>query len=417
MDCQLDAVFAALRGEPPADPRMVEPPFAAAHPAPPSTGKSTYGTDLTYKVDTPNFTVQWTDPTVEPSRAQGIATALEIAWERLVVDRGWPAPVSSDRYRLWVILDPELGGSGWTTEYATGDYPDGYPVMYVNPHFIDDPVEFVVSVAVHEFGHALQYAVRDWAVDGAETWYWEASAEWVAELGAPDLDTYAWSTYWYAEDPGLAWDSTANFHHYGMVAYNAWLDEYAAGEEGFRDAWADNGGRDWETVLEAAAGMPVAEQIRELSGAYLAGQLRESALYTPVEPEPIDLPATLDLPERYGTRYLSFAWLDRELVVEGPVEVTFVDGTLWTDTPQSGEAVLAAVTWNGEEGDGFSLRWEDGPAEEEAPRACGCAGVDAPAGLGLVLLALYSTYPRARRASQVASPGATRSAAAPSPAR
>lgn len=407
MECALDAVFAALAGEPPVDRRMVEPPFQARAVPPLTSGKSTYGDDLPYKVDTPNFTLQWTDPAVSAARAQGIGTALEAAWERLVVEGGWPAPVSSDRYRLWVILDPELGGSGWTTEYPTDDYPDGYPVMYVNPTFIEDPTEYVLSVAVHELGHAIQYAVRDWELDAKESWYWEASAEWMAELGGQDLDTYAWSVHWYAEDPTLAWNSTANFHHYGMVLFNAWLDEYRVGQDGFRELWLDNAGGDWEALISEAGGDPVAVQVREMSGAYLAGQLRESALYREVEPEEVDLPGTFDLPGRYGTRYLRFVHLGQELVVEGPVEATFVDGTLWTDTPQSGEEVLAAVTWNGEPGETFSLSWRE---REEPPEvaACGCSAGGTrpwPGVFGLLALSRWRRSPVPRGGRRSPPPG------------
>lgn len=409
MDCQLDAVFAALDGAPPADVRMVAPPFGPPLAPPPPDAKGVYGGSLDHHVDTANFTVQWTDPAVDPDRAQAIADALEMAWTRLVEQGGWPAPVSADRWLLWVILDPELGGSGWTTDYVTEDYPQGYPVMYVNPDYVPETPEFGLSVAVHEFGHALQFAVRDWASPGSETWFWEASAEWMAEQGGPDFDTYAWSTWYYAEATTLAWDSVDHYHQYGMVLLPAYLDQFVWGGEGLRAAWEDNRGRAWEEVVVDWARAPVAELVQGMAAAYAAGALRESRLYWFPEVEAVALPATLDVPERYGTLYVALEGEPGELRVDGPVRASFGWADGWSLTPPAEGPFVAAFTATGDAGGTFTVAWEAAEPDDDddgddgvtdgwrdpEPAGCGC-GTGAPAGAGAALFGLAALRRRVR---------------------
>ncbi len=403
MDCLLPEVFDALRSGHAADMRMVRPPADMGRTRPRATGKAVYGRDLPFHVDGQNFTVQWTDPGVDAARAADILVQLEAAWTTLVAEGGWPAPTSSDTWLLWVILDPELGGSGYTTVYATDEYPDGYPVTYLNPSYDAENPAFALSVAVHEFGHMLQYRLRDWELGRADAWYWEATSEWIAERVAPDLDTYAESTFWYAQWPHARFDATERYHPYGMVLVNAWLDERAFGFDGVRDVWlaADGNDRAWDALLAEQAGDDFGGIVAAMAAEVAARTLREGALYeAPVrEAEHSTAPVweTRALPGLYGSYFIDVG--EGAIVVEGQVHAAFVqDGALLDAAPAEG-AYTAVLTAYGEEGElGYGTTPPADAEEEpgEAPVACGCASVGAPAG-GAVWVGLAGAVGAAAR--------------------
>jgi len=398
MDCLLPAAFLALSGGPAAHVGMEGPPFdPGLAPPPPAAGKATYGGDLPYQVDSANFTVQWSDPTVSASRAGQISAQLEAAWVHLVEEQGWAPPVSADRYRLWVLLDPALGGSGYTTEYVSEDYPEGYPVMWVNPVFEEEDIPaFALSVAVHEFGHALQLRHRDWGVGDEEIWFWEASAEWIAERGAPELDTYALSSYWYAFAPTVAYSTYAGGHAYGMFLVAAWLEEHGGGE--LRSVWAEQEGRGWEEVLAEAAGRPFSEVIVETSGAYAASALRESSLYYLPEMPSLVGPEALrtDTPGgRLGTWYYAVdPGPEGVFFAQGDVQVRYAGDGEWGAVAPDGSFVAAVTTLEADGTFSVGLEARSEPVADPAPPSCGCssgaargAGGGAAGGALLVLLA------------------------------
>lgn len=401
MDCELPAVFEALSGQPPLYAEMVTPPpnFPRRAVPPPAAGKGTYGTDLPYHLDGENFTVQWADGGIDPDRAQAILDAAEEGWAALIERDGWPAPVSSDRWRLWILLDRELGGSGYTTLYTSDDYPDGYPVARVNPDYLeaDDP-DFALSVTVHEFGHMIQYGLRDWDARGPEAWYWEASAEWLAERGAPEIDTYAWSSYWYAVWPDANVDNMANGHPYGLFIISSWIEEFATGADGVRDAWVGSGGAPWTDVLAASVDMDFGALIREVAGTYAADGFRESHLfYDPVLLDTVTEAGEweADIPGLYGTHYLyvdSPAGL--RFYADGEVLVGFAQDGGWSDEQPAEGPYVATVTTVGTSARTFTYGLTDAPVdtgdpgdtggEGEAPQACGCATRGAAPGWLLV---------------------------------
>ncbi|MFZ5479677.1 MAG: hypothetical protein ACOZNI_23120 [Myxococcota bacterium] len=420
MDCGLADVLAAKAGlEEPADPRMLAPPpFFDGRVRPRADGKGVYGQPLPNAIDTENFTVQWDHPDVDPDRAAEIAEALEAGWAALVEAGGWPQPVSSDQYLLWVILDPTISGSGFTTTYETDAYPDGYPVLYVNPDFAPGYPGFERSVSVHEFGHALQFGLRDWWTEGTDAWYWEATSEWVAELGLPDADTYALSTYWYAVAPEASFDSTVDSHQYGMLLLNAYLDEYEIGAEGIRDVWiAGEGGGHWEDLIAEATGRDFGDVVADMTGAYAAGALRESPLY--YEPTFDDPVWTSDLPGRYGTHYVDLG-VAMTLDVTGDVEVRYVLDGGWSEEPPGDVVTFTAVARRGEYGYGELVAdvEDDCLCADEAPPeapAGGCASATAsvPPWV-LLILARARGGPPARARSRRAGPPAADRSPAPS---
>lgn len=431
MDCQLPDVLDALADGPAPDVRMVAPPpwigpdaaaraalrATARGAAAPDAGRAdggpvgapapsgprgpgemartrpvrgVYGERLAYSLDSRHFTVQWSHPDVDPSRAAEILGNLEDAWTVLVDEAGWPAPISSEDWLLWVILDPELGGSGYTTVYTSEAFPEGYPVTWLNPTYdaAADPA-FALSVAVHEFAHMLQYRLRDRDRGRDDAWYWEATAEWAAERAAPELDTYAESTWWYAQWPDAPFDAYERFHPYGMVVLNAYLDEHAVGFDGIRRVW--RGARDapWDARIAEVTGQDFGTLVADMAAALAAGTLRESALY--FEPVRARTHAaaptweTLELPGLYGSYYVDVA--EGPVVATGPVLARYVqDGVVLPEAPATGPytAVFTAVGEDGALGYGTTPPTGNPGAE----RPCGCATSPGPGALGPLGLAL-----------------------------
>lgn len=245
--------------------------------------KPVYGTPYPRHYNSPNFTVNWLSGSGNLGLAEHVAQVLEQGWVALIEEQGWAVPVSADTFKLWVMLDDTLAGTGFTTTYDSAEYPQGYPVMYLNPDYSVDQ-SFMDSVAVHELHHAIQYALRDYSGEGAEAWYWEASAQWAAELALPDNDRYAEAAGWYAPTAWYRYDSMEDAHPYGMFLVNAWVDEHGPVSEGMKLTWelgADRPGEDWAILLSDALGIDVSEVWGGFTGAYAAQTLRESAQYEP----------------------------------------------------------------------------------------------------------------------------------------
>lgn len=361
---------------------------------------ATYGADLAYHVDSAHFTVQWDDPAIDPDRAAAISATLEEAWVRLVDTDGWAEPQSSNDWRLWVILTTDLAGSGYTTLCTSADYPDGYPVTWLNPSYNADEPDYGLSVAVHEFAHALEYRVRRYDARAEELWFWEATAEWLAGRGAPANDAYAASSRWYAEWPEADAQSVANQHDYGMFLLVAWFAEQSRGDESIRLLWTETSDAlDWTYLIEAGTGWPFGDAIRDMAGAVAAHGLADADLYA--EPERLD---TLDAPgDRtaprpglYGTWYVDVPALEpgEEVYVDPELLVGYAQEGWWgTLPPEEGPFVMTITRADEQTGD-FTYGIRTSSAAEEAA-ACGCSS-GGSAGGAAMLLAAALTLRRAR---------------------
>lgn len=268
----LDAVADPLR--PVVEERLrVAPPGLGVdpgHPGPPEE-RVIYGTPYANHVETEHFTINWERGLAYGGGAERAGEALEAAWTYFVDEAGWTPPVSSDRYYLWVLLVDDLDGTGLTTEYYTEEYPEGFPVIFLNGSWAPDE-PFWESLTIHEFHHTLQYAVRDYDGEGAvESWYWEASATWAASLVVPDSAAVDYIAPWYGDQADLAYLSTEGSHQYGMYVFNAWLDTDGVGPGTMQAAWdagAVDQDADWRTLLERASGVPAATLWSGFAGAY-----------------------------------------------------------------------------------------------------------------------------------------------------
>jgi hypothetical protein len=311
-------------------PFMVEsPPYLgfppAVRPGPP-VAKEVYGGAYEFSIETENFLVTWWDPTIDPAAGEAAAEALESAWQAFVVEQGWPQPVSSDRYLLWVLLDPELSGTGYTAEYFTDEYPEGYPVMWLEPSWAVQP-DFWAALAAHEFMHTIQYGMRNPDPGGAgEPWYWEASATWSSQLAFPDNEGFQYASEWYASAPELRFDTVNAGHEYGLFVLNAHLDENSPGT--MQAVWnlaAERPGVAWDELLAAATGQDAGQVWGEFTGRYGNRLLANSRLYT--DPR-LDGPASDGATGNLDKLASTFLEVQEEgrIRVEGPAILGASDG-------------------------------------------------------------------------------------------
>lgn len=287
--CQTPQALRSLAGlEGPTHPHMLHPPagVGAATVAALSGDKVPFGTPYPLHSTTENFLINWTQTDLPPPAVTLVEDALELAWTTLIEEQGWPAPVSSEEHLVWVILDETMEGTGFTTEYTTPEYPQGYPVMYINPAWVTSPA-FYQGLAVHEFMHAVQYEMREWSGDAEEqTWYWEASANLAPELVNSAWDGHHYTSAWYADHAHERYDSTIGFKQYGLYVLNAHLEDIL-GPGTLRAIW--EAGREdpdalWDHLMREGTGLPPGEIFAGFSGRYANGQLPESRFYAFVTP-------------------------------------------------------------------------------------------------------------------------------------
>lgn len=355
------------------------------HPTQALDGKATYGTPDGDHLTTDNFVIVHYGAGAKAERA---AEALEATWTALVDEQGWTPPVSSDDYLVWVVFDSGLSGTGVTTEHTSGEFPQGYPVIYLNPAYANDQ-DFWAHLASHEFAHTLQFAARDdWTWTPDEAWFWEASGEWMVERALPDLDVYAWQVSWYSRYPWYRFDALEDQHQYGMGVFVAYLDEHVWGDDGLRDAWARSGdGRPWLEVLGETA--PVDELWSGFAAQVANGGLRESDRYEPVRVDAV-LSASSGEVAQLGTDYFE-ASARGSVTASGDVVLSSPHGTGPTVNVDEGDVVgvtgldpatapysLTLGEWVPEPMDSDSMDTATPrPFDPEGPRRCGCASSSA----------------------------------------
>lgn len=399
------------------DPRLWEAPPRLGVPGPRTrAGKQVYGNNYDNHLETENFTIQWEDGDGAEADAEMAAEGLEAAWTYFVEEKGWDPPVSSDEYYVWVLLVTDLGYTGFTTEYTTSKYPEGYPVIYLDTTYATDD-DWWRALAEHEFHHALQYRQREYTGAAGESWYWEASAMWAATLVEPENDASDYVVGWYVNQSDIAFNSTEGYHHYGIFPLNGWLDTMGPGEGTMQATWetsAGMSGAPWDEVLEAATGLDRVDIWAGFSGAF------GNELYSRGEPWPDVEKNTLEdgaegEAKELGTVYYRLRGDETvevsAVVEEGEVVLSGVAGTGETLSVAPGE--ILAVTATGARGASWSLRVatpegdtgvpgtgdsggrdeQDRDEPEEEPGGCGCGG-QSPAWWAAVVGAMLARYSR-----------------------
>lgn len=286
MDCLLPLLFQSLAGSHVALP-------AYAFEAPPrlngvgntaiQPGKNRYGQAWPNELASENFIVAWENGNGSTALAENTLSVLETSWEALVKQGEWRAPVSSEKYLLWVILTPELSGTGFTTSYSTSDFPGGYPVIYLNPDHAENTA-FWASLSAHEFAHTLQYAHRSYSTNPEDPWYWEASAEWQAELALPEVNAYGAQSRYYSEQSHFVYSSMENAHQYGMFVLNAHIEEHMTGPGGLKAIWEEAGqhpNKNWALLIAESVGTPIEEIFGGFTQNMSTLNFQDGALYFP----------------------------------------------------------------------------------------------------------------------------------------
>ncbi len=287
--CKTPDALRALAGQAePTHSNMLVPPPGFGVPGPQMfvADKVPYGTPYALNRQTENFSINWTQTDMPQPAVDMVEQALELAWTKLIEEQGWPGPVSSDEHLVWVVLDETMEGTGFTTEFFTDDYPQGYPVVYINPTWATSSA-FYKGLAAHEFMHAIQYEMREWN-GGAEdqSWYWEASANLAPELVESRWDGHHYTSAWYADHAHERFDTYIGGHQYGMYVVNAHLEDIL-GPGTMKSIW--EAGRDdpeapWDNLMQQATGLTPEETFGGFSGRYGNGTLPESSFYAFVTP-------------------------------------------------------------------------------------------------------------------------------------
>ena len=221
--------------------------------------KSWYGTPAGESLESENFGVSWLPEEADSTQAAAVSAALESAWQVLVEDQGWTPPAGSERYLLWVVLNPYLGANGATSTLPTPDFPLGMTVISLDPTLSSSALQ---AAAVHQLHHAIQEAIRPSTGDDADRWYREASSVWMQSLALPANDEYLGFTNSFIDHAQLRYDSSAYGHDQGMYLVNRYLEEHQLGPGGMKLVWdlaAMSPDVAWDQLLADAADASISE--------------------------------------------------------------------------------------------------------------------------------------------------------------
>ncbi len=390
-----DALRALAGAADPTHPNMLQPPSGFGSPGPRMmvADKQPYGAPYPQHRLTKNFSINWTQSDLPEPAVNLVEEALELAWTRLIEEQGWPAPVSSDEYLVWVVLDETMEGTGFTTEYYSEEYPYplGYPVVYINPTWFTSPA-FYRGLVVHEFMHAIQYEMREWEEGEEEqTWYWEASANMAPELVESSWDGHHYTSAWYADNAHERYDTFIGAHQYGMYVLNAHLED-TLGPGTMLEIW-EAGRTDstalWDNLMRQATGLPPEEIFGGFSGRYANGTLPESSFYAFVTPMGTLLEGSSSTSSYLGSEFWEVS-ADTWVKAEGRVVLGNARGESG-DEVQAFAGEMVSVTGLAQDTQ-YQLTLAEGPTPEPEPEpvdqveGCGCGQVPAPVSLWLLPL-------------------------------
>ena len=184
-----------------------------------------------------HYTVEGRDAAT-PDFAREVSRMLDRIWKREVLELGWPPPPTDcgeggdTRYDIYLMDILDEGMLGYSTpESVLGDNPlshlpeewAAYSYLVIDNDFSGyrDPFAIMLTTAVHEFNHSIQFGY-DIADAGGE-WYYEATAVWMETQAFPEVEDatpYVPDLFAY---PDLCIGSTPDDPAHDARIYAEWL--------------------------------------------------------------------------------------------------------------------------------------------------------------------------------------------------
>lgn len=210
------------------------------------------------------------DGATVPRWVHALAQALEEALTQQRAE-GFPEPFGVDRY----YLDAYIGNTGVAVDghpvtissnyYAYTEIDPDFQVAYFvfNDDFsqhTDDPLGVLRATAAHELFHAVQRSWYPW--DDAflvpdrrwerEGWWFEATATWVEELFAPEVDDYVSFVRSFLETPERSLSLMDGRREYGAAIFPGYLWLRRGGADLWAEAFSGAFAQGLESSLDAA---------------------------------------------------------------------------------------------------------------------------------------------------------------------
>jgi MYXO-CTERM domain-containing protein len=270
-------------------------PRAPASPAPPLDGvlavRDAWGSYPNELVGQ-RFVIKWGNSgAVTRSEVDALMAAFDAGWTGQVDQMGHPAPDGTDAYYFNVYIADT--GNDTPPSYGAGGYyyrdPDGYPYIVIARSSLYYP-EYVEAAAVHELYHAMQDETASYSYDGADAWYWEATAEWASGEVLPENPSYLQFLYGFAYNTQLSVEFfdypdeglLTEYHQYGAFVFPRYVSEHALDAGAVVRTWtapaADTPLGSLRAELQAA-GLPLADAFADFAARNALWDYADGSLY------------------------------------------------------------------------------------------------------------------------------------------
>lgn len=240
--------------------------------------------DFPNLVTSAHFALKWgsaSDLSVEDGSK--MLDALEASYAVQVEEMAHRTPTGADSFLLNVYVGSSGDGapSAFAAAYVDVD-DEGFEYIVVSPETIESyrpggDSSYPDAVLAHEFYHVLQVSSGAYFGDDVY-WYWEATADWIAEevfpgnvnndALAPGYLMYPHVSLTFADfaDEG----TLLELHHYGAQVFARYLSDVVADSSLIRDSWVNGGPLD--DPLEVLDGLLAARgaSITEVFGEFAA---------------------------------------------------------------------------------------------------------------------------------------------------
>lgn len=269
----LHLAYIASHPLPPAPPRVaaadrvtcIEPGQLARAQGLTGTFETTYETE--------HFLLAWNEGDITEAQVDTYAAALEASWTVQIDTLGWMPPSQTDACRITVLAAEFDKSWGDTGGYTDVNEDGGVPYIVLNVAWLADGEDWTNTLVAHEFNHASQFAY-DVFWDETDWWYWESTAEWMADVVYDDADTYTWSLWSYLDAPWRSLESMSATVQYGHFAFNTHLEE-TWDRDTPRAVWAAAGSGSMDDAVVAVTGAEFTEVVADYSSRVAALDVEE----------------------------------------------------------------------------------------------------------------------------------------------